>query len=275
MKVRKTLVALSAAAALSLTACGNAEDAADGTSSGGDDSSAAQASGALTEDTFASSVSDAQSKAKTAHFEMSIEASGFDMSGSGDMAMDPESDDPKDSKMSMSMEMPMVGDLEMRLVDGVMYLNMGSYTQGKFAEFNLDDESNPMGASLEQVDPNAMVEQLAGSLKDFEKTDETEQIDGVEATKYKLTMDGSSMNTMMDSPGGMGGTTGDLPESVIAYVWIGDDDLLRKLTMDIDEGTVPMGMEMTFTKWGESVEIEAPSDGDVIDGSELDFSTSM
>ncbi|UYM03717.1 LppX_LprAFG lipoprotein [Solicola gregarius] len=281
MKVRKTLVALGAAATLSLTACGNAEDVVGVDSSVGGDSAAAQASGALTQDTFASSVSDAQSKAQTAHLEMDIEASGMEISGSGDMAMDPESDDPKDSKMAMTMEMPMIGDLEMRLVDGIAYVNMGSYTQDKFATFDLTDDSNPLGTSLDEItkqaDPNAMVKQLSGSLKDFEKTDETEEIDGVEATKYELTMDGSELGGMMQQAEGssLSGGSVDMPKKVVAYVWIGDDDLLRKMTMDLDSGSMPMSMEMTFTKWGEPVEVEAPPADETIDGSELDLGTTM
>ena len=235
-----------------------------------------QASGALTQDNFASSVSDAQSKAKTAHMEMNVEASGMEISASGELAMDPDSNDPKDSQMSLTMEMPMVGDVEMRLVDGIAYVNMGSYTQDKFASFDVTAKDNPFGASFEQTDPNAMVEQLAGSLKDFEKTDETEEIDGVEATKYELTMDGSELNTLMQSDAGsLGATSGDMPKNVVAYVWIGEDDLLRKMTMDMDQGSIPMSMEMTFSDWGDPVEVEAPPEDQVVDGSTLDFSTTM
>lgn len=275
MKLRKTLVALGAAATLTLTACGNASDSADGgDSSSGDSTVSGNASAALTADNFASSVSDAQSDARSTHMELSMDVMGQQIDGSGDIEV-PESEDPKDAKMSMSLEIPTMGELEMRLVDGIAYIKMGSMTQDKFVEMDLTSGNNQLGKSLDQMtqqaDPNAMVEQLAGSLKDFEKTDETEEIDGVETTKYVLTIDGRKIGGMM-SGSAMSGAA-DMPKEVTADVWIGDDDLLRKMTMEMETAGTPVNLEMTFTDWGDPVEVEAPSDDEITDSSMLDGMT--
>ncbi|MDN5853339.1 MAG: LppX_LprAFG lipoprotein, partial [Actinomycetia bacterium] len=238
-----------------------------------------QASAPLTQDNFASAVSDAQTKAKSAHMEMSIETMGMEIEGSGDISAS-ESGDPKDAQMALTIEMPVVDEVEMRLVDGFIYMKMGSYTQDKFVEVDLSDPDNPFGTSLDdlakQVDPNAMVEQMAGSMQNFEKTDETKEFDGVEATKYILTMDGQGMSSMMESQSGMtGGTTAELPDEVQAEMWIDDENLLHKMTMEIDEGSTPMSMEMTFSDWGEPVDIEAPGKDEITDSSVLDGMTTM
>lgn len=281
MKLRKTLVALTAASALSLTACGSAQDTAGGDSSGGGSAGGTtQASAPLTQDNFASAVSDAQSKAQSAHMEMTIETMGMEIEGSGNLST-VESGDPKDAEMAMTVEIPMAGEIEMRLVDGMAYMKMGTYTQDKFVEIDLSDPNNPLGASLDdltkQADPNAMVEEMAGSLKDFEKTDETEEFDGVEATRYVLTLDGEGMAEMMESQGGVTGgtTTPDLPKEIQAELWIDDDNLLHQMTMEIDEGSAPMSMELTFTDWGKPVDVEAPPEDEITDSSILDGMTSM
>lgn len=280
MKLRKTLVALTAASALSLTACGSAQDSADGgTDSGGSSDGTTQGSAPLTQDNFASAVSDAQSEAQSAHMEMSIETAGMEIEGSGDLAT-AESGDPKDSQMALTMDIPVAGEIEMRLVDGFAYMKMGTYTQDKFVEIDLSDPNNPLGTSLDditkQADPNAMVEEMAGSLQDFKKTDETKDFDGVEATKYVLTLDGKGMSKMMQSQGGTAGSTdAELPDEIEAEMWIDDDNLLHLMTMEIDEGSTPMSMEMKFTDWGKPVEIKAPSKDEITDSSVLDGLTSM
>lgn len=274
MKLRKTLVALGAAATLTLTACGSATDSTDGESSSGSSTVSGNASAALTADNFASSVSDAQADARSTHMELSMDFMGQHVDGSGDVEV-PESEDPKDAKMAMVLEIPSMGEIDMRLVDGVAYLKMGSMTQNKFVEMDLTKGDNPLGKSLDdmtqQADPNAMVEQLAGSLKDFEKTDETEEIDGVEATKYVLTIDGDELKGMMGGSAMSGG--GSMPKEVVADVWIGDDDLLRKMSMEMEASGTPVSLEMTFTDWGEPVDVEAPSDDEITDSSMFDGMT--
>ena len=277
MKLRQGFVALTAAAALSLTACGSAQDSAGGDSdSGGSSGGTTEASGALTEDNFASAVSDAQSEAQSAHMEMSVETAGMEIKGSGDLSTS-DSDDPKDTQMSLNMEVPMAGEIEMRIVDGFAYMKMGTYTKDKFVKFDLTDPNNPLGTSMDdiskQADPNAMVEEMAGSLQDFEKTDETKDFDGVEASKYILTLDGEGMSEMMEAQGNTTGGSAELPDEVQAELWVDDENLLHQMTMDIDEGSTPMSMEMNFTDWGKPVEIEAPSKSETVDPSDLDLST--
>lgn len=279
MKLRKTLVALGAAATLTLTACGNATDTADGSdSSSGGTTVSGNASAALTADNFAASVSDAQADAQSTHMELSMDAMGQSITGSGDIEV-PDTDDPKDAKMSMTLDVAPMGEIEMRLVEGIAYIKIGDYTQGKFVKLDLTSGDNPLGKSLDemtaQADPNAMVDKLAGSLKDFKKTDKTKEIDGVETTKYVLTIDGKKAQGMLGSQGAVSGTTPELPDEVKADVWIGEDDLLRKMTMDLDSAGMPVSMEMTFTKWGEPVDVEAPAASEITDDSMFDGMTSM
>lgn len=278
MKLRTSLVALGAACALTLTACGSAEDAAGGDSDTSGSTVGDSASDGLTQDTFASSVSDAQTNAESTHMEMTVEAMGQTLDATGDIHVDPESNDPKDAEMAMTVTIPQLGDLDMRLVDGMAYISMGEMTQNKFVKMDLTDPDNAFGQSFgeltKQADPNSMVNELADSLKDFEKTDETEEMDGVEATKYILTIDGKALGDMVQSQSAtMGGTSADMPDEVVVDAWVGEDDLLRKVDMNLDMGSTPADVEMTFSDWGEPVDVEAPPASEITDSSMFDSMT--
>ncbi len=70
-------------------------------------------------------------------------------------------------QMAMSMETPAAAgqSIEMRLVDGVMYMNMGQMTNDKFVSFDLSDAAN-LPPGMEQLtstmDPLAAFESLRG-----------------------------------------------------------------------------------------------------------------
>lgn len=275
MKLRRAASAATAAALLALTACGTSEDLAEGsddpgaqTGSGSEPEAEPEAqpesepevqSAALTQESFSQVVTDAQLEAGTATFEATLGMSGEQVQLSGEMETGESLDD---SAMSMQMEAPGMGDIDMILVDGTMYMNLGKLSNGKYAATDLDDPQG-LGAMLGGLDQLNFAEQtkaLEGAIEDFE-TGGTETIDGVETTEYVLTVDVATLNEQMEGPlGDMDMGAAGLPDTLEYAFWVGEDGLPRRLTMDLGAaGTV----EMEMSGWGEPVDIEAPAPNEI------------
>lgn len=245
-------------AGFGITGCGTEESG--NTSSKADKGSqtqpekAPEASGQLTADDFAERMNNAQYKAGSAHFTQSMQISGQQIEYSGDILIDK---DP--SKIKMSMSMP--GGMEMRLVDGDAYLNMGELTGGKFYKASPEDSNSltdQLSAATDQAMPGKQLEALKASLKDFKVAPDAETIDGVPTTKYTLTLDTkkmfASLQTEIPASAGIGDT--------LSYdIYVDSDDLMRRMVMDV-AGTT---MQADYSKWGEPVTIEAPTADQITD----------
>lgn len=264
--------ALVLAAGLGLTACGSDDPApAPGETSTTDETAAPDettteepapdAGEQLSAEDFVQRMSAAQLAAGTAHVEYSISGQGQDTTMSADMALD---EDPNNMAMIMNMEVPGAGDAELRLVDGVMYMNLGDLTEGKFVEMSLDDD-NPMAeqfaGSMDQMDPSKQLEVFSAALEDFSVADGTETIDGVETTQYTLTL---NMTALLEAQGVAGSQEG-MPETVSYDMYVGPDDLPRRIAMDV----AGMTTVMDFSRWGEPVTVEAPPADQITDGAAL------
>jgi hypothetical protein len=91
----------------------------------------------------------------TAQMSMDMDAGGAQVQADGEIDYSTEP-----ASMVMTMQNPMMGEQQMdiRLVDGVMYLNMGETTNGKFVSYDLSDTADlPPGMQglQEQMDPLA------------------------------------------------------------------------------------------------------------------------
>ncbi len=253
---RGRLAAAALAAALVLGACGGSDDSASGQKKDEQAAAAADASPAgLTQETFAEKVAAAQAEAGTSHMTMTVDAAGQKVTAEGDVRI---GESPQDTAASLTMDTGELGSMDLVLVDQVMYLNLGELTGGTFTKIDLTDRNSPLaaqyGSLLDQMDPSASIEQLRSALSGFEKSGDPEQIDGVEAQPYRLTVDTTEL---ADAAGQQ---LGGLPETLEYTMWVGPDDLVRRMT-STSVGTVTID----YTKWGEDVSIEAPAAGQISD----------
>ncbi|MFD5213088.1 DUF6612 family protein [Microbacterium sp. NPDC058345] len=240
-------------AGLGLTACGTGGNDTTGTDKGGQ-SQTETASGTMTADDFVQRINDAQYEAGSSHFVQTMDVQGQKIETSGDLVVD---EDPSKVKMTMTM----AGGIEMRMVDGELYLNMGEVTGGKFYQAPKDG-SNPMveqlNSSVGQANIGQQLEAFKTALKDFKAEEGAETIDGVETTKYTLTLDTEKLFEAQKTEVPEGADIGD----TIEYeMFVGPDDLPRRLVMDI-AGTA---MNMEFSNWGEDVTVEAPPADQITD----------
>lgn len=247
------ITTITAAAALGLTACGDDATPKAPTSSEQSTETDSAASTRLTAENFAERIGAAQLAAGSVHNEVTMTVNGQSTTMSGDVQL---SDDPSALKMSMSMSAP--SEMEIVLVDSMLYMNMGELTQNKFIATDLNSpEAGQYASMISQSNPQKQMELFAEALTDFKVSDETVEIDGVKTNEYTLTLDTAALLSGQGVP-----TEGvELPETMTYVMNVGADDLPRRFVMDM-QGTTA---ESNFTKWGESVTIEAPSADQIIE----------
>lgn len=269
LRVKKTIAAAAIVltAGTTLAACGSD----DSSSAKGDSSSAGEkASKTLTKDNFFTELSKAQQDAKTSHVEMSLDAGGQKMTASGDAVAGKNA---KDSAAALTMSMGTQGTFDIRLVDGVMYMNMGQVTQNKFAKIDLSDKSNPLSKQfagiLDNVDPAKQLEQMQDAITSFEQKGSPEKIDGVEATPYKVAVDSKKIIDQLGEAGAAAASQ--MPDQVEYTIYVGPDNLMRRLTTDIAGAKTVVN----YSKWGEKVSVEAPSADQISDKDLFDMGAGM
>ena len=235
-----------------LAACSD-DKAGDGGSSGD----------TLTKANFFDEVITAQSEAGSTHVDMAIDVAGQAVEAAGDMKI---GDSAADTAMSMTMETGQsgMGSLEMRLVDEVFYLNFGPMTSNKFAQIDLTDESNPIGKQFGDIignlDPSQQFKEFEDAVTSFEKKGKAIELDGVQAQPYRLVVDTSKIPNAEQADGS-------LPKSLAYTMYIGPDNLPRRMVSDVPDVAGSGGGTMTinYSQWGEDVTIAKPKESEITD----------
>lgn len=163
--------------------------------------------------------------------------------------------------MSMTMTQDAMGEepIEMRLVDGMMYMNMGSMSNNKFMVFDLTDPANmPPGMEDlgEQMDPLAAFKEFEPALKTVTFVG-TEDVEGEELHHFDVVMETAKLESLKDMPVEAG-----LPEEVSYDLWFDDEMRIRQMEMVMDMAT-PVSVTAKLFKWDEPVDIVAPSEDEI------------
>jgi hypothetical protein len=253
--------------ALGTTACSGSDDSSSAaTSSTKGSSSAADTAGdELTQATFFTAITDAQSKAGTSHVALEIGSGGQRIEAEGDVEV---GKTVADTAMSMTMDMGSTGagKIAMVIVDNTFYMNLGKMTGDKFAKIDLDDDSNPIakqfGSITDQLDPSRQLAQFKDAVTSFKKSGAAKKIDGVQAQPYEIVLDTSKIKAFDELPAGAGAN---VPKTLTYTMFVDADNLLRRVEADVSGSTVTA----TYSKWGEPVDVKAPAAGQL---SDLDLS---
>jgi hypothetical protein len=259
ISVRRTLASLALAPVLmaGLVACGGDDDsgpsATDPAGSAG--SATPAASGLEPGDSvepadFADQLAAGFDNITTAHATMKSTMAGGDMTGEGDL--DYTGDSPA-AAMTMSAALFGSEDVEARLVDGALYMNLGKISQDKFWKIDLDDPDSPFGALGSQIDPKSSVELLEKGMTSVTYVGEEDSLD-----HYRASVDPKALLEGLGGPASSGSSA--LPKSADYDIWLDDQSRLTKLTFAMGDVS---SIEMTLSDWGKDVSIEAPSDDDV------------
>lgn len=258
MRLVRGIAVLSVASVgvLGLAACSSGSDAPasspSAAASDGEKTPAKESASDLTPENFVQRITDAQVAAGSVTMATSTAVEGTTMDMTGDIVFTDTS-----QNLAMTMTVPGSEEMQVRFIDGIFYMNMGELSQNKFVAIDPADESNPMASSFEglteQMDPSASVEALQGAITSVEKDGEPVDVDGVEAQPYTVVVDTTKLTGPMKEQAEAAGSA--LPETLTYQYWIDAEDLMRKVVMDIQGAT----MEMTFSNWGEDLQVVAPS----------------
>jgi len=211
----------------------------------------------LTAKTLFPTVSKAQQKAGSSNITMTLTApGGRKFTSHGQMKLGPRA---QDTAMAMTVNSGTegLGTVELRLVDRVFYISLGALTQNKFAKIDLTDTSNPIarqfGDMIRNVDPARQLRQYEAAITKFDSSGEATEIGGVTVQPYKITVDPTKVAQLkrLDSAS--------LPDSITFTLYIGPDDLPRRMVTQIPTPNGTGRQQLDYTKWGEKVTIAAPS----------------
>lgn len=207
------------------------------------------------------------SEQDTARIAMTMEISGEKVEIDGAMAMD-------GSAFEMSFAVPGGGDIEERVVDGVMYMRMpGSATEFGTEWVSIDmsgllPEQQEQARSSNGADPTSSLQSLAGADGEVQTLGEDE-LRGGTATHYRVRIDAdTALQRLRD--GGVEPSARQI-EAAAAMdgepmdVWIGEGDRMLKMafTMHLPQGSARVLMELY--DFGTPIDIQAPPASETTD----------
>lgn len=165
-------------------------------------------------------------KLKTAHMSMTMGSGPNRMTAKGMVINGPSF---KTSGMRATYKTP-GPDFEMRMVKGIIYMNLGQVTEDKFVAIDPADTANELSRQfapmVESLDPAAMLRQMSGAVTKVERRGDPKDLDGVETIRYAVTIDTDRMK-LGDIRDGI--SKGALPKKLNYTFYIGPDDVPRKM----------------------------------------------
>jgi hypothetical protein len=150
--------------------------------------------------------------------------------------------------------------MDMILLDKAMYMKSPELGTGdKWLKIDLSDPNSLFGMIGKATDPEVMFKAMEAPKK-LELVG-TEDVDGVEANHYRITLDPTQYLEAMEFPPAMAEM---LPDELVTEMWVDADDLPRKFTQTMQIPAVGGGKptttttEGTYSDFGTEVEIEEP-----------------
>jgi hypothetical protein len=216
------------------------------TASTGADAGGSTSAGGLDKDSFAAALSSAIKKHKTAHVTMSFAGT---LTAEGDVSY--AADDPA-MRLTMQMGAMSRGKMEMRFVDGTMYMQVPGMTpDGKFLQIGKDDATfGPMLKQLQNFGPDGAVAMMGKGVKSFRHVGSS-TIDGKSYAHYQVTVDPRAVASDLNLPSD---GASDLPKNVTEDLYVDSDNLMRRVTMEVQGHKVVVDA----TDWGKPVHVTAP-----------------
>lgn len=227
----------------------------------------------LTKSDFAAELSAATAQQKSVHLEATVSFQGQEMTLSGDIAGAP-TKQLADLEAQVAMQVAGQPALEMRIVDGTVYLrsdNLPTESGKPWGRVDVSDPTSPMAGLYKQLmtytNPADHVEMFRAVTSLENKGQDS--VDGVATTHYLVTVDLGKALKLTGLYEDMGpkadGIVSALPDDVSYDVWVATDTaLMVRLSLDL----LGADVDVHFSDWGQQVSVEAPPASQV---SDLDF----
>jgi hypothetical protein len=264
MKRRGALAAIVLALAMTAAACGSG--------GGGNDA-------AVSIKTLQAAASNTQAAESSRYtMDMTLDVGGESVTITVDGVM---SGDGKTGELHISM--PVVGSIDERVVDGVIYMNLGSFpgapddVAGKWVKLDpaqLDDGTlGDLADQTENSSPTQGLEYLQGLSGDVENLGQ-EDVDGVATTHYRASIDYAKVLDRLPNATDAQRDALSKLGVVPADVWIDGQDRVVKMHMTIDASGFGAGagtaeLTMHLSDFGTPVDVQPPPADQTVDFSEL------
>lgn len=183
----------------------------------------------------------------------------MDMEGqpvTADGAVDLSGDAPA---MRIAMSMPDLGDIEMLMVDGAVYMAMPGMTPEGMYLLAPEEVLGDQADALEELN---VASQWEGWADSAERVVFVGEEDGLR--RYEVTVDTEAAAEAAGATADPAAMTG-LPETMVYDVFLDEDNLMRR--MIVDDGTT--SSEITMDNWGEPQDIQAPAEDQIMDMDEM------
>lgn len=256
-----------------LTSCSSSDDSTATDTSGGSstsssgspsaDASSPTAGETLDPATFVDDVLGSVEDATTAHLTMTTTGGSDAMTMEGDVDY---SANPPEMSVTMTSSADSSQQIGLRIVDGVMYMQMAQLGNGKWLKMDLNGKNSPLsGGLMDQLDPGAGLDAMKDSIDDVTYVGE-EDVNGETLQHYTMKVRSKAFMDLQN-----GSSAGSQLPSLVTYdVWTDSDGMLRQTQIDMGKlGSVTVAM----SDWGEPVDISAPPESDIMqmpDGMSMD-----
>jgi len=265
MKRRGALVGFVIALALGAGACGGGGGTGDA---------------AVSIETLRAAASNSQA-AESSRFtmDMAFDVEGESVAITADGVM---SGDGQNGQITVSM--PIVGSIEERIVDGVIYMDLGSFpgapddVAGKWvkldpAQLQQDGMLGDLAGQADANSPKQGLEYLQGLSGDVQDLGQ-EDVNGRTTTHYRASIDYAKVLDQLPNATAEQRDALSKLGVVPADVWIDDQDRVVKTHMTIDAGGFGAGagtaeLTMELSDFGVPIEVQPPPEDQTVDFSEL------
>ena len=163
--------------------------------------------------------------------------------------------------------------IKMRMIDDVIYMNLGQLTQSLGGEWVKIDTSKSgqfgeLGEAFSQQDPRVQM-RLFASAADARVVG-TETIDGVDTTHYAATLDPNDIGEVAGlSASELSGVKKAFDQAGVDSlkydVWVDSDFRPRQIKVNVPSSAGELDMTMRITDINSPVEISAPPASDVVE----------
>lgn len=217
---------------------------------------------------LAANVAASTAAKSSVHFVLRMEVAGQSFTGDGDGKLGAQ------PALQMTMSIPPAGQMDMRLVNDVLYLKLPQELTAGKPWIRVDPNGNDpisrtLGASLRQLkqngDPSQILEQFSGAGMITGKADE--QLNGKATKRYSLTIDVKKVAASQTDPDLKQMIDQALQTGVDTFpmqVWLDQENLPLRTTVDVPfknpntQQAENVKISIDYSDWGKPVEISAP-----------------